>query len=236
MGPCFMDKQLSAEHAGVLIELNERLNLNPRAFALVVSGPSGVGKSSICEGVLEQDPGVQPCVTTTTRIKRPGEVEGVDYHFISDAAFGEKVARGEFIERAEVYGFSYGATIGAVSTALANAQVVLLDVDVQGAATWKEVFRDRCVTVFVLPPSIAVLKRRLEERKTEAKTAFRRRMESVWQEIGQAASYDYLIINHSLEQAILDLQAIIRAEKRRPWRMQDVLSGFGVSQGADDST
>ncbi len=216
-------------------ELNKRLNLNPKAFVLVVSGPSGAGKSSICEGVLAQDSSVQPCVTTTTRAKRPGEADGVDYHFVSEAAFDEKLARGEFLEQAEVYGFRYGATLDAISTALAGGQAMMLDVDVQGAETWKQVFKDRCVTVFVLPPSIAVLKKRLEGRRTEAEPAFQRRMQNAREELGRADSYDYLVVNHSLEQAIGELQAIICVEKCRPQRMQDVLVGLATSQGADGS-
>ncbi len=231
-----MRMPLPLEISPALKELNKQLDRDPRAFILVVSGPSGVGKSSICEGVLAQEQQVQPCVTTTTRVQRPGEVDGVDYHFVSDEVFGGKLTRGEFIEHAEVYGFRYGATVDAVSAALAKDQVMLLDVYVHGAEKWKADFGDRCVTAFLLPPSLQALKKRLEGRKTEAGAVLRRSMRNFQKELDRAPSYDYLIVNHSLEKAIRELQTIIRAEKCRPRRMSGVLAGLDVSGGADDTT
>lgn len=208
--------------------LSERLCLEMGAFALVVSGPSGVGKTSICQALLERDGRVQPCVTTTTRARRPGEEDGVDYHFVLEADFLEKLARGEFIEHAEVHGCHYGATAEAVRKALFNGQVMLLDVDVQGAENWRRVLGERCVTVFVLPPSIEELRRRLEGRMTEARSSFQVRMQNARRELERASAYDFWVVNDSLEKAVLSLQHILGAERARPPRMREAFAGLGV--------
>jgi guanylate kinase len=198
-----------------------------KAFALVVSGPSGVGKSTLCDALEAGDDGVRSCVTTTTRARREGEVDGEHYHFVSDKAFRRLIEADELVEYAEVHGFCYGATRQAVAEVLRGDTVMLLDIDVQGAETWKRFLGDRCVRVFVLPPSIESLRRRLEGRKTEGRSSFQRRMETARRELLKAPSYDYVIVNDTLEQAVAELQAIVQAERRRPRRMEDVLCKFG---------
>ena len=200
------------------------LALDTRSFALIVAGPSGVGKTSICQGIIDKDRLVQACVTTTTRPKRSGEVDGVHYQFVSDDAFNRMMEKGAFVEWAEVHGYLYGATFEAVAEALSGGQVMLLDVDVQGMKTWKAALEDRCVTAFVVPPSIEALKKQLDERKTEDEASFKTRMEGAQRELGEADGFDYLIVNYDLQQAISDLEAIISAERRRPSRMCDALS------------
>ena len=206
---------------------NEQFCVDARAFALVVSGPSGVGKTAICQALLERDGRVQPCVTTTTRARRLGEVDGVDYHFVPEADFREKLARGEFLEHAEVHGFHYGATAEAVRKAFSDGQVMLLDVDVQGAGNWRRMLGKRCVTVFVLPPSIEELRRRLEDRMTEGRASFQVRMQNARKELERASAYDFLIVNDRLEEAVLSLQYILGAERARPARMRAALAGLG---------
>lgn len=173
----------------------------------------------MCQGVLRADPKVQRCVTTTTRPQRAGEVDGVSRHFVTVTEFEAMKARGDFVECAEVYGHHYGATFDAVARALNGGQVMLMDVDVQGVANWRAVLKDRCVTVFVLPPSVDVLAERLAVRQTEGAVAYGRRMENARFELSQAKNSDYLVVNDVLENAIADLQAIIRAEKRRTQRV-----------------
>lgn len=173
----------------------------------------------MCQGVLRADSGVQRCVTTTTRPQRAGEVNGVSRHFVSVVEFEAMKARGDFVECAEVYGHHYGATFDAVARALDGGQVMLMDVDVQGVATWQAVLKDRCVTVFVVPPSVDVLAKRLAARQTEGAVAYHRRMETARVELSQAKNSDYIVVNDVLENAIADLQAIIRAEKQRTQRV-----------------
>ena len=199
--------------------IRQKLGDNPDAYAVVVAGPSGVGKTSICQGVLHADSGVLCCVTTTTRPPRDDEIEGVARHFVTVAQFEAMQKRGDFVESAKVHGHLYGATFNAVAKALSGGQVMLMDVDVQGVAAWKKVLGDRCVTVFVVPPSLDVLAERLNARQSESMSAFRLRMENAVSELVQAKNSDYVVVNDKLEQAIADLLAIIHAERRRTRRM-----------------
>ena len=227
-----MDKPHAAQPAGTLpTKLHKLFKLDPKAFAILVLGPSGVGKTSVCHGVQAKDRDVGSCVTTTTRPRRDGEAAGVDYHFVPDAVFRQRLARGDFVEHAEVHGFLYGATVEAVSEVLSRGRVMLLDVDTQGAETWKKALGSRCVTVFVLPPSWEVLERRLKDRRTENEASFKRRMQNAQKELDCADRYDYLMINDQLKVAVFQLQQIIDAERRRPCRMRDALSEFRTPQG-----
>lgn len=224
-----MERETTGQHTFGPARLNRELELEPGAFALVLSGPPGVGKTSIGQALLKRNGGIQPCVTTTTRRKRRGEVDGRDYHFISEKAFREKLDRGEFVEWAKVYGALYGATLDAVSRAFSGGGVMLLVVDVQGASHWQEVLQERCVRVFVMPPSLKELKKRLAGRKTEGAADLERRMQNVRREIAQAKRFDYLVVNHNLEQAVSDILAVVRAERCRPWRMPDALLKPGAA-------
>ena len=199
--------------------IRQKLSDNPAAFAVAVAGPSGVGKTSMCQGVLRADSSVQRCVTTTTRPPREDEIQGIARHFVTVAQFEAMQKRGDFIESAEVHGHLYGATFDAVAKALCSGQVMLMDVDVQGVTAWKKVLGDRCVTVFVVPPSLDMLAKRLNARQSESASAFRLRMENAVSELVQAKNSDYVVVNDKLEQAIADVLAIIRAERRRTRRM-----------------
>ncbi|MCE2432273.1 MAG: guanylate kinase [Candidatus Latescibacteria bacterium] len=206
--------------------IRQKLSDSPSAFAVIVAGPSGVGKTSMCQGVLRVNSGVQRCVTTTTRPPRDDEVEGLARHFVTVAQFEAMQKRGDFVESAEVHGHFYGATFDAVAKAMSGGQVMLMDVDVQGVAAWNEVLGDRCVTVFVMPPSLDVLAERLNARQSESASAFRLRMENAVSELVQAKNSDYVVVNNKLEKAIADLLAIIRAERQRTRRM--CLSGLNL--------
>jgi len=199
--------------------IRQKLSNNPAAFAVVVAGPSGVGKTSMCQEVLRADSSVRRCVTTTTRPPRDDEIQGVARHFVTVAQFESMQTRGGFIESAEVHGHLYGATFDAVAEALCGGHVMLMDVDVQGVAAWKKVLGDRCVTVFVVPPSLDVLAKRLNARQSESASDFRLRMENAVSELVHAKNSDYVVVNDELEQAIADLLAIIRAERQRTPRI-----------------
>ena len=214
--------------------LADQMRAHPAAFAVIVSGPSGVGKNTICSLVLAREESVKPCVTTTTRPPRQGEIGGRDYHFMAETEFMARVDRGEFVEWAEVYGAYYGATVAAVERALDEAGAMLLDVDVQGAAAWKLALSERCVTVFVLPPSLEVLVERLTGRETEAAEALDRRRANFSRELAQAREYDYVLVNRNIEQAARDLQSIIRAERLRSWRMSEAIGGLAADVGNEN--
>lgn len=207
--------------------LQDRLDSNPSSFVVVLSGPAGAGKTSIRQGLMERDDTLRRCVTTTTRAKRHNEVDGVDYHFVSKDEFRAGLKQGRFFEWAEVYGLLYGATFEAIARALGTDGVVLLVVDVQGTATWKRMLGKRCVSVFVLPPSVKVLEERLGGRKTEEVGVLKRRLENARSELANAVEFDYLVVNGELGRAISDVQELIRVERRRPWRTPDLLAQFG---------
>ena len=207
--------------------IRRQLDRDPASFAVVLSGPAGAGKTSISQGLLASDNTLRRCVTTTTRAKRHDETDGVDYHFVSEEEFRSKLKQGSFFESAEVYGFLYGATFEAIARALGNGGVLLLVVDVQGTAAWKRKLRERCVSVFVLPPSVKMLEHRLGGRQTEAANALTRRLEDARSELAKAVEFDYLIVNSDLDHAIADVQELIRVERRRPWRQPDLLVEFG---------
>ena len=203
-----------------------KLSLGDDDFVIVLSGPSGVGKSSIFHGLLERDPKISACVTTTTRPKRKGESNGQAYHFISDVQFDKILQRNEFLEWAFVHGYRYGATKKAVEDALKSGSVMLLDVDIQGAESWQKKLKQRCVTVFILPPSFEVLKERLKGRNTEGEDSLQTRLENAQDEIKQASGYNYAIVNDELELAISKLQSVVAAERNRVFRMSSVIRAF----------
>lgn len=206
--------------------LLQRLKLAPGAFAVVVSGPSGVGKSTICDALVSADDRLRTCVTTTTRPSRNGEVDGADYHFVTDDQFRALLDAGEMVEWAEVHGHRYGASVQAVGEALDDNLVMLLDIDIQGAETWKQFLGDRCVRVFVLPPSMGELSERLRNRRTEGKESFEMRMKTARTELAKAPEYDYVVVNQDLDHVIRELESILAAERLRPSRLSSLLEAF----------
>jgi len=187
--------------------------MNPRVF--VISGPSGVGKSTIIKGVMARSPDLRLSVSCTTRNPRPGEQHGVHYRFLAKDTFEELVAAGEFLEYAQVYDNYYGTDYKHVMGILAEGQHALLDVDSQGAMSIK----NRCkgtVFIFISPPSLEVLQQRLEDRKTESPESLHKRMSLAAHEISFAKEYDYVVPNDSIDQAIADVEDIIGAEGEKP--------------------
>jgi len=218
----------SKKQNSAVTNLLDRLSQNPRAFAVIVAGPSGVGKTTVCREVLAAADDIRRCVTTTTRPPRDDEVEGVERHFVSRNEFLSKLQEGQFVEHAEVHNHLYGATLDSVFAAMDGGRVMLMDVDVQGVATWQQALGDRCVTVFVLPPTLQKLEERLTSRQSETAEAFDLRMKNAMEELRKAHLCDYIIVNDDLGDAVTRLMGIIRAERQRTSRMQQYISDLNL--------
>lgn len=182
---------------------------------VVISGPSGAGKDTICRAVLVEIPGLHLSVSATTRAPRRGEQDGVDYYFLNQEQFKKLIAEDGLLEWAEVYGCYYGTPRGPVDEALSRGQNVILEIDVQGALQVKNRFPDS-VLIFLMPPSRAELEKRLQNRGTESPAAVKQRLDWVEKEIGQVIKYDYLVINNEVATAARKVSAIITAEGCRP--------------------
>ncbi len=199
--------------------------IDRRGMMLVLSSPSGAGKTTLSRMLLEVDPAVDLSVSVTTRPQRPGEVDGRHYHFVNRARFDEMVRNGELLEWAEVFGYRYGTPRAPVEAALARGHDVLFDIDWQGTQQLREKARNDLVSVFVLPPSIPELERRLTARGQDNTAAIRTRMAKASGEMSHWAEYDYVVINHDLDQAFADLRAIHAAERLKRER-QPGISAF----------
>ncbi len=179
---------------------------------LILSGPSGVGKGTVCRALLAQLPRLKLSVSVTTRRPRPGEEEGREYHFISPSRFQELIEAEAFLEWAMVHGQYYGTLKSKVRSALAGGFDLLLEIDVQGAAQVKRQWDD-AVTIFMAPPSMEALKERIVGRGTESEAEIRRRLEVARREMAAYHAYDYLVINDRVETAAAAIAAIVTAEK-----------------------
>jgi len=192
----------------------------------VVSGPSGAGKSSMIKKALDIVDGFTFSVSYTTRAMRPGEVDGVDYHFITQEKFDEMVEQGEFLEYADVHGYYYGTGKTAIKEQLKDGYNIVLDVDVQGALNIKKELADDTVLVFIAPPSYEELRRRLEGRGTENEKDLKKRLEDAHWELTKIPSFDYLIVNKELEESINQLISIIISEQLKVVRVQEHLGRY----------
>ncbi len=194
----------------------------------VVSAPSGTGKTTLCGAVSQFFPELHFSVSYTTRPPRPGEIHGRDYHFVDPDHFQQMIQRGEFAEWAEIYGYRYGTSATQLEKVLKEGRDVILDIDVQGARQLREK-KWPGIFIFILPPSLRELERRLSHRRTEKKSALEERLKKAKMEIAEARWYDYLIVNDELEEAQEKMKAILLAEKCRRGRIarmiEDILSG-----------
>ena len=181
----------------------------------VITAPSGAGKSSLIDALLKDDPQLRLSVSYTTRAPRPGEVNGREYHFVDDKTFLAMLERSEFLESAEVHGNRYGTSQAVIREALARGQDLMLEIDWQGAQQVRRLY-PACVGVFILPPSVAELERRMRARGQDTDEVIRRRMSSAEEEISHSPEFNYAIINKDFDEAKRDLQAIIRVERLKP--------------------
>lgn len=196
-----------------------------RGLMLVLSSPSGAGKTTLSKRLLAADGNLFMSISATTRPMRKGEVEARDYYFVSTDTFAGMVGRGEFFEHATVFGNSYGTPMKPVMDALHEGRDVLFDIDWQGAQQMKEKARDDLVSVFILPPSHAELERRLQTRAQDSADIVRQRMQKAANEISHWPEYDYVIVNRDVDVAHAQIKAVLDAERVRRTR-QIGLSDF----------
>ena len=185
-----------------------------KGFLIVVSGPSGAGKGTVCSAFLKEHEDVAYSVSATTREPRAGEKEGVNYYFLSRGEFESMIENGELLEWAEVYGNYYGTPLKKIEEKLSKGQDILLEIDTQGALNVQKKFPDG-VYVFILPPSIEELAKRLRGRGTDSEEAVERRLAAAAGEIAVAREYTYTIVNDTVEHSVQTLAAIVSAEHAR---------------------
>lgn len=190
-----------------------------RGLMLVLSSPSGAGKTTLARRLLETEPGVEMSISYTTRKQRKGEVEGKDYHFVDRETFAGMRDAGEFLEWAVVFDNFYGTRRRPVEHALASGRDVLFDVDWQGAKSLRDEAPNDVVAVFILPPSGNALERRLNQRAQDSPEVVEARMRGASNEIQHWHDYDYVVINHELDQALAAIRAILAAERLRCSRL-----------------
>jgi guanylate kinase len=189
-----------------------------RGSMLVLSSPSGAGKTTISRRLLQRDPGLTLSVSLTTRPMRPGETSGVDYVFVDAAEFAHRVDRGELLEHARVFGNDYGTPRAPVEQALSRGCDVLFDIDWQGTQQLAQAAREDLVSIFVLPPTVADLERRLRARAQDSDEEVARRMAKASDEMSHWAEYDYIIVNRDIEESVTQVEAVLAAERLRRQR------------------
>ena len=185
-----------------------------KGLLIVVSGPSGTGKGTVCHELLEETPDLAYSISATTRAPRAGEQDGVNYYFLTKEKFEAMIAEGGFLEHANVYGNYYGTPLGKIEERRAAGQDILLEIDIQGALNVME----RCpdgVYIFLLPPSIEELERRLRGRGSETEESLARSMGNAKKEIGIGRRYKYVVVNDTVENAVRDIKSILVAEHSR---------------------
>lgn len=193
---------------------------------IVVSGPSGTGKGTVCKRLLEREPTLKLSISCTTRPMRFGDEEGVTYFFKSEDEFQAMIERGEFLEYAGMYGKRYGTPLFYVEEQLDKSMDVLLEIETQGAKQVIQRMKNRVTSIFILPPTMAELKKRLFDRGSETPEMARIRFESAYMEIPLAYEYDHVIVNDELERAVEEICNILQAYRSVPERMEDTIEAL----------
>jgi len=215
---------MSSESSKSKVQSSKPVEKNTAPLLILISAPSGGGKTTLCHQLLAARPDMARAITCTTRAPRPGEKDGMDYYFFQPAEFQRRQQAGEFIEHATVFGWSYGILRSELLGKLRSGRDVLLNVDVQGAATIREraqgelELKRALVTVFLTPPTIRVLEERLKKRASDAPKEIQKRLGIARQEIAQWNNFDYLLISLSVHEDLRRMLAIVEAEKMRAAR------------------
>lgn len=197
--------------------------MNNKGVLVVVSAPSGCGKDTIIAEVLKRFDDAYLSISMTTRAMRPGEVEGVNYYFVSQTEFEEKIDKGEMLEYARYGSNYYGTPAGPVRELLEKGKTVILIIEVQGAGNVKRLFSDAC-TIFIIPPSFEILENRLRGRGTDDDASIIKRLDIARDELARAPEFDYIVENDALDEAVEDIITIIKAEKLKTNKMKNKLS------------
>ena len=204
------------------LPLDEQSGRRRRGLLIVLSSPSGAGKSTISRMLLEADPQITMSISATTRPMRPGEREGVDYHFVGDAQFDAMIAAGDFVEWAHVFGFRYGTPKAPVKAALKDGRDILFDIDWQGARQLEPDFGEHLVTIFLLPPSMQELEARLRARGTDSEDVIADRMRRAADEIDHWAEYEYVLLNREMDKCLAQVREIVGAERSKRVRQTNL--------------
>ena len=189
-----------------------------RGLVLIVSSPSGAGKTTICKKLIQDIENLSLSVSVTTRLKRQNEIDGKDYFFKSDEEFDKMVEEEKFLEHARVFGYSYGTLKSEINSKITNGINVIVDIDWQGTRQIEEHIPDDIVKIFILPPSIKELEKRLGARATETQDSFKKRMSEARKEISHYNEYDFIIINEDVQECINKIKLIINSESLRRHR------------------
>lgn len=194
------------------------LDKSNRGLVLIISSPSGAGKTTICKKLIEEVNNLNLSVSVTTRLKRSDEVDGKDYFFRSDKEFDDMVAQEKFLEHAKVFDHSYGTLKSEIDTKIINGINVIVDIDWQGTRQIEQHIPDDIVKIFILPPSIRELEKRLGTRATESQDSFKKRMSEARKEISHYSEYDFIIINEDIQESVNKIKTILYSESLRRHR------------------
>ena len=218
------------------LPIDEQSGRRRRGLLIVLSSPSGAGKSTISRMLLDSNPAITMSVSATTRPKRPGERDDIDYHFVDDREFDAMIAAGDFVEWAPVFGFRYGTPKVPVKDALRDGRDILFDIDWQGTQQLHAAMGEDLVRIFLLPPSMDELERRLHDRGTDSDEVIAERMARAAGEISHWAEYDYVLVNYDTDKCVADVRAIVAAERLKRARqvglvafVRDLVGGRSAS-------
>ncbi len=212
-------KRKTAKKAGA-----KREKIARRGLMFVLSSPSGAGKTTLTRLLVQKEDNIELSISVTTRKRRPSEVDGVHYHFLTREAFEKMRDAGELLEWAEVHGNYYGTPAKPVEKALAKGRDVLFDIDYQGTRQLYKKAASDVVSIFILPPSIAEMKKRIRRRATEDEMTIKKRLETAKHELKRWGEYDYVVINDDLDAAFADIHAILSAERMKRVRRTGVVA------------
>ncbi len=202
-----------------------------RGLMFILSSPSGAGKTTLANRILQSDELIKVSVSVTTRPPRHGEIDGIDYHFVTKEKYLEMLENDQFLEHAEIFGYYYGTPKNFVFDQIAKGNDVLFDIDWQGTQQIRQISRDDLATVFILPPSMTVLEARLKGRNQDDNDIIQRRMNEAANEISHWAEYDYVIINQDLDKSTGLLQNILKAERIKRRRLTGMAEFVNALRG-----